>query len=169
MFPKSIDWIQSIDKEEVWSLPPKFFCLPVCLHLLLYWMKYPYSILFTILFLQFLTMYPFFSISNWIESMSDFINPYSSMFGSSIGKVIEDSKILVVGAGGIGCEILKNLVISGFKRWFWPPIWLLDIKVIDLDTIEMSNLNRQFLFRKQHIGQSKAITAGQAVYVCDFF
>ena len=39
----------------------------------------------------------------------------------------------MVGAGGIGCELLKNLVLTGFS----------DITVIDLDTIDVSNLNRQ--------------------------
>ncbi|KAJ9508023.1 hypothetical protein QJQ45_021359 [Haematococcus lacustris] len=34
---------------------------------------------------------------------------------------------------------------------------------IDLDTIETSNLNRQFLFRKQHVGQSKASTAASVI------
>lgn len=34
---------------------------------------------------------------------------------------------------------------------------------IDLDTIEVSNLNRQFYFRNEHVGQSKALIAAQIV------
>ncbi|KAG0380486.1 E1 ubiquitin-activating protein uba2 [Mortierella sp. AD032] len=66
--------------------------------------------------------------------------------GKSLVTTIADARVLMVGAGGIGCELLKNLVMSGFKN----------IEVIDLDTIDLSNLNRQFLFQKQHIKKSKA-------------
>lgn len=53
----------------------------------------------------------------------------------------------MIGAGGIGCELLKNLVLVGFG----------EIHIIDLDTIDLSNLNRQFLFRQEHIKKSKAL------------
>ncbi|XP_029643979.1 SUMO-activating enzyme subunit 2 [Octopus sinensis] len=66
---------------------------------------------------------------------------------------IQTSKVLVVGAGGIGCELMKNLVLTGFT----------DIEIIDLDTIDISNLNRQFLFHKEHVGKSKAQVAKDSV------
>lgn len=74
---------------------------------------------------------------------------------SSHGPNEEDKKckILIVGAGGIGCEVLKNLVLLGFTN----------MVCLDLDTIDVSNLNRQFLFRKWHVDKSKAVVAAEVV------
>ena len=61
-------------------------------------------------------------------------------------KILAEKKILIVGAGGLGCELLKLLVINGFKQ----------ISIIDMDKIERSNLNRQFLFDHSSIGKFKS-------------
>ncbi|KAG5512323.1 hypothetical protein JKF63_07848 [Porcisia hertigi] len=62
-------------------------------------------------------------------------------------------KPLIVGAGGIGCELLHLLALSGFAH----------LTVIDMDLVELSNLNRQLLFTYGDVGKAKSTTAAAAV------
>jgi molybdopterin/thiamine biosynthesis adenylyltransferase len=56
---------------------------------------------------------------------------------------LKNSKIFIVGSGAIGCEHLKNFGMMGVGN----------MVLTDMDTIEKSNLNRQFLFRNKDIGK----------------
>tara|TARA_Y100001970_G_scaffold50486_2_gene63887 strand:+ start:700 stop:1446 length:747 start_codon:yes stop_codon:yes gene_type:complete len=64
-------------------------------------------------------------------------------------KKLENSLITIVGVGGIGCPLSKYLVSSGIKN----------IRLIDKDKIEKSNLSRQILFTVDDIDKKKVIVA----------
>ncbi|OBZ78036.1 Ubiquitin-activating enzyme E1-like protein [Grifola frondosa] len=91
-----------------------------------------------------------------------------AILGPELYTHLSETKVLLVGAGGIGCElrgspailyevgvdmliVVKNIVLTGFGR----------ITLLDLDTIDLSNLNRQFLFKKKDVKQSKALVAAK--------
>jgi sulfur-carrier protein adenylyltransferase/sulfurtransferase len=66
---------------------------------------------------------------------------------------LKSARVLVVGAGALGNEILKNLALVGVGS----------LLVVDMDKVEMSNLSRSVLFRPEDEGQPKAEVAARAV------
>lgn len=81
-----------------------------------------------------------------------------AVFGKQFQQKIQEHRQFLVGSGAIGCEMLKNWSMMGLGTSGQGAI-----HVTDLDTIEKSNLNRQFLFRARDLGQFKAEAAGRAV------
>jgi len=82
-------------------------------------------------------------------SKEDYKKYYKQILLKQIGfagqKKIFKSKVLVVGAGGLGCPLLIYLANFGVRN----------IGIIDDDIVEISNLNRQILFNHEDIGKYK--------------
>jgi ubiquitin-like 1-activating enzyme E1 B len=123
------------------------------------------------------------------SSSASIMTALTATLGEEVVSKILSSKILLVGSGGIGygnlicscfvdysfclvygyssllcfclslahfphdnsCELIKDLVLMGFRH----------CQLIDLDTIDVSNLNRQLLFRSKHVGKPKCEMASQ--------
>jgi len=62
---------------------------------------------------------------------------------------VQDAKVMVVGAGALGNEVIKNLVLMGIGQIF----------IVDFDEIELANLSRSVLFRESDSGRKKAEVA----------
>jgi adenylyltransferase/sulfurtransferase len=72
---------------------------------------------------------------------------------------LKKAKVMVVGAGAIGNETLKNLALLGIGNIF----------IVDFDTISTSNLSRTVLFRKGDVGEKKAEVAAKRVKELAFY
>lgn len=81
-----------------------------------------------------------------------------AVFGKSFHEKIINTREFLVGSGAIGCEMLKNWAMMGLGSGANG-----QITVTDMDTIEKSNLNRQFLFRSPDVGKLKSECAASAV------
>ncbi|CAH2317122.1 ubiquitin-like modifier-activating enzyme 1 [Pelobates cultripes] len=81
-----------------------------------------------------------------------------AVFGSDLQEKLGKQKYFLVGAGAIGCELLKNFAMIGLGAGEGG-----EVTVTDMDTIEKSNLNRQFLFRPWDVTKMKSETAAAAV------
>jgi len=93
--------------------------------------------------------------------------PCSSRYDSQIAVIgreahekLVNQKWFMVGCGALGCEYLKGFAMMGVgtgKDGL--------VHVTDMDRIEVSNLNRQFLFRRENVGQQKSVCASNAAKV----
>lgn len=85
--------------------------------------------------------------------MDNYYARQNLVLDNATGLKIKQTKLLVVGAGAGGNEVLKNLALMGFGNF----------TIVDFDPIEPSNLSRATLFTKEEIGKSKAEVAADAL------
>lgn len=81
-----------------------------------------------------------------------------AVFGNAFHKKLESLRYFLVGAGAIGCEMLKSWAMMGLGTGKDGAVYL-----TDMDNIEKSNLSRQFLFRDTDIHKPKSVAAAKAV------
>ena len=62
---------------------------------------------------------------------------------------LKKAKVLVIGAGGLGCPVLQYIATTGVGT----------IGIVDFDKVEIHNLHRQILYTENQVGQAKATTA----------
>lgn len=67
-------------------------------------------------------------------------------FGENSQKKLTDKNVLIIGAGGLGCPVLTYLTAVGVGK----------ITIADFDTVSVSNLNRQFFYAPEDVGEFKA-------------
>ncbi|WP_439555573.1 molybdopterin-synthase adenylyltransferase MoeB, partial [Dyadobacter sp.] len=72
---------------------------------------------------------------------------------------LKSAKILVVGAGGLGCPVLQYLTAAGAG----------EIGIIDHDHVEVTNLHRQILYSEADLGKKKAVTAAEKLSILNGF
>lgn len=77
----------------------------------------------------------------------------SNGFGVQGQQALLKSRVLVIGAGGIGSTLLMYLATAGVGH----------LGIIDFDAVEISNLHRQVIHHSQRVGQNKADSARQTL------
>lgn len=81
-----------------------------------------------------------------------------AIWGRSFQQILGRLNMFVVGAGALGCEFVKSFALLGCCASSQDGC----LTLTDMDRIEVSNLNRQFLFRRHHVGAPKSRTAAEA-------
>lgn len=75
--------------------------------------------------------------------------------GNTGQKKLKSARVLVIGAGGLGCPVLQYLVAAGIGH----------IGIADHDTVDHTNLHRQVLYNSEDIGKSKAERAKEKLSI----
>jgi len=70
-------------------------------------------------------------------------------FGEEGQRKLKDSRVVIVGMGGLGCASATYLTAAGVGH----------ITIVDFDTVELSDLNRQILYWEEDVGKKKVIAA----------
>ena len=106
-----------------------------------------------------------FDFSETVENLDDNIdrnlmnNRYddqTAIYGNKIQEKLNNENIFIIGAGALGCEFLKTFALMGIATNKDKIV-----TITDNDNIEISNLNRQFLFKHDNIGEPKSIIASK--------
>ncbi|WP_281238050.1 HesA/MoeB/ThiF family protein [Flavobacterium praedii] len=88
-----------------------------------------------------------------MSKIQDYLRYNRQMMLPEIGdegqEKLKKAKVLVIGAGGLGCPILQYIATAGVGT----------IGIIDFDKIEIHNLHRQILYTENQVGQGKSLTA----------
>ncbi len=84
-----------------------------------------------------------FKESDYYQKQTQMVDQYA----------LKNSKVLVIGAGGLGCPVLVNLATAGVGS----------ISIVDFDQISISNIHRQFLFTPHLVGEKKALIAAKKI------
>lgn len=74
-------------------------------------------------------------------------------WGIDAQEKLKNSKVFIVGSGGLGCPVSLNLTLAGVGH----------ITLCDHDTVDITNLNRQFLHSEADVGREKALSAKESL------
>jgi len=81
-----------------------------------------------------------------------------AILGNTVQRSVMSARVFLVGMGALGCELLKNFALAGVACDGGRGA----LTVTDMDTVSLSNLSRQFLFRDKHINKLKSESAREA-------
>ncbi|MGW2863853.1 HesA/MoeB/ThiF family protein [Streptomyces sp. NPDC001205] len=97
-------------------------------------------------------------LERWKRNLG-FLENYSDLTTSKyeLQRKLRDFRVVLLGLGGVGSHMLYDLVGLGVR----------DIRVVDFDTVELSNLNRQILYRESDLGRAKIEVAAERILAYD--